>query len=148
TLDDLPLGNGERGLDPPRGKHAVGVVMVVAGQADLLQVVHAGQPGHGDADLLDGGEQQADEDGNNGDDDEQLDQREAASAIPAGVGASAGHEMNPPRDERPPYFPSPPASRAAACGSGGACQIFTVPSRLAEATHLPSGLKATAWTQL
>jgi len=56
--------------------------------------------------------------------------------------------MYPPRAKRPPYFPWSPVTRADAFGSGGACQIFTVPSRLAEAIHLPSGLKATAWTQL
>src|SRR5207245_2003682 len=33
-------------------------------------------------------------------------------------------------------------------GSGGVFQIFTVPSRLAEAIHSPSALKATLWTQL
>src|SRR5207302_2948857 len=33
-------------------------------------------------------------------------------------------------------------------GSGGAFQIFTVPSRLAEAIHSPSGLNATLQTQL
>lgn len=33
-------------------------------------------------------------------------------------------------------------------GTGGVFQIFTVPSRLAEAIHFPSGLKATPCTQL
>jgi hypothetical protein len=42
TGDDFSLRNGERGIDPPRGKHAIGVVMLVAGQAELLQFVRAG----------------------------------------------------------------------------------------------------------
>jgi hypothetical protein len=32
-------------------------------------------------------------------------------------------------------------------GQGGVCQIFTVPSQLAEAGYLPSGLNATLSTQ-
>ena len=56
--------------------------------------------------------------------------------------------MNPPRAEAAALFPLALCLGDDAFGSGGACQIFTVPSRLAEAIHLPSGLKATAWTQL
>src|SRR5205814_414608 len=55
----------------------VGVVVVVQGQADLLQVVLALGPHGGVADLLDGRQEQADQDGDDRDDDEQLDQREA-----------------------------------------------------------------------
>src|SRR5207244_3100036 len=59
-----------------------------------------------------------------------------------------GHQLNPPRAKRPPHFPWSAAAGAGAFGSGGAFQTLTVPSRLAEAIHWPSGLKATAWTQL
>src|SRR5262245_41481356 len=54
-----------------------GVVVVVEGQGDLLQVVRGRHPGGGCTDLLDGGEEQADEHRDDGDDDQQLDQREA-----------------------------------------------------------------------
>src|SRR5262249_28308517 len=40
------------------------------------------------------------------------------------------------------------AVRPVAYGSAGAFQSFTVPSKLAEAIHCPSGLKATLLTQL
>ena len=53
-----------------------GVVVVVDGQADLLQVVRALGPGGGLPDLLDGGQEQADQDGDDGDHHQQLDQRE------------------------------------------------------------------------
>jgi hypothetical protein len=56
---------------------AVGVVVVVGGQAELLEVVGALDAGGGLADLLDGGQQQADQDGDDGDDDEQFDEGEA-----------------------------------------------------------------------
>src|SRR5262249_23738965 len=71
---------------------AQGVVVVVDGQADLVQVVGAldavGRRPH----ALDGGQQEADEDGDDGDDDEQLDQREApalAHGFPPGGGSRA-----------------------------------------------------------
>src|SRR5436305_1315307 len=122
--------------------------MVVHGQADLLEVVGALEARGRLAHLLDGGEQEADQHGDDGDDDQQLDQREGASATAAGVCVDAAHETDPQRAKRPPYSSCPSASGAGAFGIGGACQIFTVPSRLAEAIHFPSGLKATAWTQL
>jgi hypothetical protein len=52
----------------------------VQGEALLLEVVGVLRPGGGLADLLDGGEQQADQDRDDGDDDEQLDQREGGPA--------------------------------------------------------------------
>ena len=56
-------------------------LVVVAGKADLLQVVLAGHPVGGLPDLLDSGQQQADQDGNNGDDDQQLNEREGALGV-------------------------------------------------------------------
>src|SRR5262249_40041914 len=52
--------------------------VVVHGEADLVQVVGAADAGGGLADLLDGGQEQTDQDGDDGDDDEQFNQREAA----------------------------------------------------------------------
>jgi len=49
----------------------------VGGQRDLLEVVGALDAGGGLAHLLDGGQQEADEDGDDGDHHQQLDQREA-----------------------------------------------------------------------
>jgi len=54
------------------------VVVVLKGEADLLEVVGALHSGGGFTHLLDGGEQQADQDGDDGDHDEQFDQREGA----------------------------------------------------------------------
>ena len=61
-----------------RQTFAVGLV-VVASQGDLLEVVRALQAGGGLADLLDGGQQQADQDGDDGDDHQQFDQSEGAT---------------------------------------------------------------------
>jgi len=52
-------------------------VEVVQRQAELLEVVAALHAGGGFAHLLDRGQEQADEDGDDGDDHQQLDQREA-----------------------------------------------------------------------
>jgi len=49
----------------------------VDGQPELLQVVRAGGAGGGLADLLDGGEEQPDQDGDDRDHHQQLDQRES-----------------------------------------------------------------------
>jgi hypothetical protein len=51
----------------------------VAGQADLLEVVRAGGAGGGVADFLHGGQQEADEHGDDGNHDEEFDQRERAA---------------------------------------------------------------------
>src|SRR5262249_17317459 len=56
---------------------------------DLVEVVLALGAGSTLAHLLDGGEQQANEDGDDGDDHQQLDQREA------GAGTNPGHESPP-----------------------------------------------------
>ena len=72
-----PVVNGQGKLARPRRKRVVGVVVVVAGEAKLLEVVAALHPRGGLADLLDRGQQQADEDGDDGDHHQQLDQREA-----------------------------------------------------------------------
>jgi len=52
-------------------------------EAELVHVVDAGRAAGGLADLLDGGEQQADEDGDDGDHHQQLDQREPTSTRPS-----------------------------------------------------------------
>ena len=55
-------------------------VVIVQGQPHLLEVVLALRPPGGLAGGLDGGEEQADQDGDDGDDHQQLDQREAAAS--------------------------------------------------------------------
>ena len=62
-----------------RRQAALGVVAVVARQGELLQVVAALDAGGGLAHLLDGRHQQADQNGDDGDHDEQLDQREGGA---------------------------------------------------------------------
>jgi hypothetical protein len=56
-------------------------VVIVQRQTELLEVVGAAHTVGGLADLLDGGQQQANEDGNDGDDDQKLDQRETLATI-------------------------------------------------------------------
>src|SRR5262249_27078496 len=69
-------------VDPVRhgGDFLVGVVVVVRGQSDLLEVVAALHACGGLADLLDGREQEADQDRDDGNHDQQLDERERSSA--------------------------------------------------------------------
>src|SRR5262249_26194868 len=74
------------------GKRLVRVVVVVAGEADLLEVVGALGAGGSGADLLDGGEQQADEDGDDGDHHQNLDQRERRGPVP---GSGRHHGLSP-----------------------------------------------------
>src|SRR5262249_50774734 len=62
------------------GEVLVDVVVVVQGHAQLLEVVGAVRAGRRLADLLDGGQQQSDEDGDDGDHHQQLDQREGGAA--------------------------------------------------------------------
>src|SRR5262249_44924459 len=62
--------------DERRGQCPLGGVKVVGGETDLLEVVGAVDAGGGVADFLGGGQQQADEDGDDGDHHQQLDQRE------------------------------------------------------------------------
>src|SRR5205085_12350398 len=64
----------------------VGVVEAVQRQADLLQIVLAAGALRRLADLLHGRQQQSDQHRNDGDDDEQLDQRERAA-----VGGTSKH---------------------------------------------------------
>jgi hypothetical protein len=54
------------------------VVKMVGSQADLLEVVEALDPVGGLADLLHLRQQETDQNGDDGDDDQHLDQREAA----------------------------------------------------------------------
>src|SRR5262249_51418855 len=66
---------------PAAGREAaLGVVVGVQGQADLLQVVAAEDPGGRRPDLLDGRQEEADQDGDDADHDKQLDQCEGSSS--------------------------------------------------------------------
>src|SRR5262245_28253094 len=56
----------------------IGVVIIVGGLADLLEVVGTLDPAGSLADLLHRWHKETDQDGDNSDDDQQLDQREAA----------------------------------------------------------------------
>jgi hypothetical protein len=51
------------------------------GDSELLQLVLALHPGRRFADFLDGREQQTDQDGNDGDDDQQFDERKGRTAM-------------------------------------------------------------------
>jgi hypothetical protein len=55
-------------------------VVIVYGQGQLVEVVGALDAGRCLADLLDRGDQQADEDGDDGDDDQQFDERKPGPA--------------------------------------------------------------------
>src|SRR5262249_32964146 len=79
-MDRVPQrdgGGGERVRRVQGRELLVRAVVVMDRQAELLKVVGALHAGGGLADLLHGGEQQADENGNDGDHHQQLDQREA-----------------------------------------------------------------------
>src|SRR5262249_18700978 len=67
---------GQAKLVAVAGQGAQRVVVVVAGQGELLEVVGTTHAGGGLAHLLHRRQQQPDEDGNDGDDDQELDQRE------------------------------------------------------------------------
>src|SRR5439155_14680752 len=74
---------------PAPWEFQVGIVIRVQGEAHLLEVVRALDPGGRLADLLDRGQQKADEDGDDGDHYQQLDQRKG--------GTVAAHGTRPPR---------------------------------------------------
>src|SRR5205823_10167539 len=70
-------------LGPPRRrKLTVGVVEIVGGQPHLLQVVHATHPVGRFADFLNGRQEQADQDRDDGNYDQQLDECEARAPSP------------------------------------------------------------------
>ena len=75
------------------GETALRVVVGVQRQRQLLEVVGALHPAGCLADLLDGGQQKPDEDGDDGDDHQQLDQREGATG--RAVGGQVGHQSSP-----------------------------------------------------
>src|SRR5262249_27165223 len=102
-----------------------------------LQVVLALDACGGLADLLHGRQQQADEDGDDGDHHQQLNQREGAAAPTTGLFEGARHQS---------VLLHLPESLAGSWGLCGVSQIFTVPSLLAEAMCLPSGLNVTLRT--
>ena len=64
----------------PDGRPTIVVVVIVAGQGDLFQVVHTLSAGRGFADLLHGRQEQANEDGNNRDHDQELNEGKPWSA--------------------------------------------------------------------
>jgi hypothetical protein len=71
---DNPVDVPDR--DVLEGKRPVSVVVVVTGQADLLEVVGAVDAVGGRADLLDGGEQHGDENADDGDHHQKLNESE------------------------------------------------------------------------
>jgi hypothetical protein len=64
----------------PRRQRTVGVVMLMQRQGDLFDPVLALQPRGGFAHALDAGKRQAGEDGDDGENDEELDQGEGGTA--------------------------------------------------------------------
>ena len=79
-LDGDPAESGRAGVDHVAGRDAVvGVVVVVRGQGDLLEIVRALHPPRRLAGRLHGGQQQCDQDADDGDDHEQLDEREGST---------------------------------------------------------------------
>jgi hypothetical protein len=72
------VANGSSLVDAAGREHAVRRVIVVQREAKLHQMVLALRAAGGFTRLLHRGEQQCNQDGNDGDHDEQLDQREAA----------------------------------------------------------------------
>src|SRR5262249_31109681 len=107
---------------PVVGEFAVVRIGVrVDGQADLLEVVLALGAAGGLADLLDGGEQEADEDGDDGDHHQQLDQRERAARPQArmrhGTSWKRGEHM---RRSRPLSYPPEGSAGARSRNAGEA----------------------------
>ena len=113
------------------GEAALGIVVVMHRERQLLEVILAGCAVGGLAHLLDGWQQQAHEHRNHGDHNQQLDQGESAPALPADLYLNSGHRRDPLWPNQESHFSAIPIDS----GSGGAFQIFTVPSRLAEAIH-------------
>src|SRR5262249_19088582 len=144
----------------PGWLRAVKFVEVVACQAHLFEVVAALHATRGFTDHLDGGDEQADQDGDDCYHHQQLDQRETAAEAdttlchdrtPLGstvarlhfglFGASISKAVSSHRTSKP-WRPETPFHFS----SGVASQILMVPSELAVARRQPSGLKATPRT--
>jgi len=68
-------------LVPRHRQFVAGVLRAVTGERDLLQVVLGRHAGGGFADFLHGRQQQADQDGDDGDHHQQLDQREREPTV-------------------------------------------------------------------
>src|SRR5262249_39188244 len=85
------VGRGRVPLPAARREIAVGVVVGVKGEADLLEVVLAAEARGGLADLLHRGDQQGDQHREDGDHHQQLDQREGVTA--GGYTAHRGWSM-------------------------------------------------------
>ena len=71
--------------------------MVLKGQADLFEVVRAADYGRPPRHFLDGGQQQADQYGNDGDYHQQFDQRERGSLTTSQSTERRLHRVNPKR---------------------------------------------------
>jgi hypothetical protein len=84
-------------VDIFRREVVVGVVVIVQGEADLVEVVAALHAGRGFANLLHRGQQKPDQDADDGDDDEQLDQGEREP--PAPLGDERSHDYAPFREK-------------------------------------------------
>src|SRR5262249_53347087 len=78
------------------GERAIGVMVAVASQRQLFQVVLALHAVRGFANLLNGWQQQADQNGNDGDDHQQFDQGEASAGPPSNLQREPRHSTNPP----------------------------------------------------
>src|SRR5205823_7399357 len=117
------------------GKHATSIHMVVQGKTNLLEVVRALGPVRRLADFLHRRQEQADEDGDDGDHHQQLDQRERSVRRPVGFGVATCHESRPPR-RRNGEFKSRKGSRP---GKG----ITASPLRLAAFHYAPKSRKPT-----
>ncbi len=79
---------GHPAADAPGREGVMHIVVIVHGQGDLLEVVHALDPPRRLAGALDGGEQQRDQDRDDRDHHEQFDQREPVAA-PAHLGSTS-----------------------------------------------------------
>jgi hypothetical protein len=84
ALHNLPLRNSERGLNPAWRKNSVGVVMLLHGQAELLEVVDAVGSPRRLTGRLHGRQQQSRQHADDGDDDQQFHERKRAALAEAG----------------------------------------------------------------
>src|SRR5262245_51001658 len=82
---DAELGHSRGAVHASRRQKAIGVLEVVDREPDLLEIVLALRAGGRLANFLNGRQQEADQDGDDGDYDQQLDQRECGATACDGV---------------------------------------------------------------